>query len=400
MTAFAATFIDREGRRRTGTFNAHDVTELHRELRAQALWPVRVQQAEPDRMTLRLTIPVRDFVPVLHQLELQLRAGVTADEALRQLAEDAPVGAIRTILTQIHREVSHGNPIHQACRAFPRLFPPHVAAVIEAGERSAQLPEALRSLAHHLTGADELRRTAKRAMIYPIIVLSATTGLVGFLLGGVVPRFAEIFTSLHLTLPTITVLLIRSSEAVRSFWPVLLFAVGALAASFWVAAHSPRLRYVRDAAILRIPILGDTIRHLATARFAAHCRLLHDAGIPLLDALVTGAALTGHAVLSRQLLVARESVALGRPLYAALPKGHAFPPFLVPALKAGETTGQLSAALRHIEEYASGRARERLATALSLLEPILLGALAGVVGTIALSFFLPLVSLLGGVSAR
>jgi type II secretory pathway component PulF len=147
-------------------------------------------------------------------------------------------------------------------------------------------------------------------------------------------------------------------------------------------------------------LLGDVIRHLATARFAAHCRLLHEAGIPLLEALRTGAELTGNAVMARQLLAARERVAVGQPLYAALPKQHAFPGFIVPALKSGETTGQLGAALRHIEDYAASRAREQLATALALLEPALLATLTGIVGLIALSFFLPLFSLLGGVNAR
>ena len=150
----------------------------------------------------------------------------------------------------------------------------------------------------------------------------------------------------------------------------------------------------------RLPLLGDVIRHLATARFAAHCRLLHEAGIPLLEALKTGAELTGNAVMARQLLAARERVAMGQPLYAALPKKHAFPGFIVPALKSGETTGQLGAALRHIEDYAASRAREQLATALALLEPALLATLTGIVGLIALSFFLPLFSLLGGVNAR
>ena len=164
--------------------------------------------------------------------------------------------------------------------------------------------------------------------------------------------------------------------------------------------RSPRLRRTRDAALLRLPVLGETLRCLATARFAAHTRLLHEAGVPVLDALTTGAELTGNAVLSRNLLVAREGVAAGQPLYRSLPKGHAFPSFVVPALKAGETTGQLGAALHHIEDYAAGCARETLATALALLEPLLLAGLTGIVGLIALSFFLPLFSLLGGINSH
>ena len=400
MPAFAATTIDALGRRRTRVWDAADSTELRAQLRAASLWPVRIAPAQPDRRLARLTLRSRDLIALLHQLELQVRAGVTADAALAQLAADLPAGSARTMLTQIHREVAQGSPIHVACRAFGKVFPPELAAVIAAGESSAQLPEALRSLAAHLASTDELKRTARRALIYPAIVLVATTGLIGFLLGGVVPRFAEIFASLHITLPWLTVVLIRASVALRHHWPVLAILGATVAALFVVAARTPRLHYARDWALLRLPVLGETLRCLATARFAAHARLMHHAGIPLLAALATGAELTGNAVLARNLLAARKGVAAGKALCDALPAKHALPGFVVPALRAGETTGQLGAALRHIEDYAASRAREQIATALALLEPVLLTALTAMVGAIALSFFLPLFALLGGVNAR
>ncbi|HRI82201.1 MAG TPA: type II secretion system F family protein, partial [Opitutaceae bacterium] len=256
------------------------------------------------------------------------------------------------------------------------------------------------ALAAHAAGGAELRRTARRALIYPVAVLGATVALIFFLLGGVVPQFAGIFRSLHLPLPALTVALIATSDLIRTQWPALLGALGIGGVLLTVLLRARRLHGWRDRGLLRMPLLGDIVRHLATARFAAHCRLLHEAGIPLLDALRTGAELTGNAVLERQLLAARERVVLGEPLYAALPKPHAFPGFLVPALKSGETTGQLGAALKHIEEYAASRARDQLATALAWLEPILLAGLTGIVGLMALSFFLPLFSLLAGVNAR
>jgi type II secretory pathway component PulF len=400
MPAFAINAIDRAGVRRFLREDASSEATLRVQLRAQSLWPVRIREVRADRKLARLTLPAPEFVGLLHQLELQLRAGVNADSALGQLAADAPPGAMRFMLEKIHREVAQGTPIHVACRFFEKQFPPHLAAVVSAGEASAQLPESIRALAAHVSGNAELRRTARRALIYPVVVLIATTALIGFLLGGVVPQFAAIFASLHLPLPAVTVALIGASEFVRHGWPALIAgSVGAVALA-GVMARSPRGRLLRDAALLHLPVLGEVVRHLATARFAAHCRLLHEAGIPLLDALRTGAELTGNAVMARQLEAARARVAVGQPLYAALPKRHAFPGFIVPALKSGETTGQLGAALRHIEDYAASRARERLATALALLEPALLAALTGIVGLIALSFFLPLFSLLGGVSAR
>ena len=400
MPAYVIRVIDRRGRRHSLREAAPDETALREKLRAQALWPVHIRPLRSERKLARLTLPVPEFVGLLHQLELQLRAGVNADAALAQLAEDAPAGAMRSLLEKIHADVAQGTPIHVACRFFARQFPPHLAAVIAAGEASAQLPEAIRALAGHVSSAAELRRTARWALIYPAVVMGATAVLIVFLLGGVVPQFAAVFSSLHLALPGITVALIATSNFVRQAWPALVAAgCGALLLAAW-AARAPRLRRWRDGALLRVPVLGDTVRHLATARFAAHCRLLHEAGVPLLDALRTGAELTGNAVMASQLLAARERVALGQPLHAALPRPNAFPGFLVPALRSGETTGQLGAALRHIEEYAASRARERLATALALLEPALLAGLTALVGLIALSFFLPLFSLLGGVNAH
>ena len=400
MPAYTVSAVDRVGIRRSFREAAPDEPALREKLRREGLWPVQIRLVKTTRQYARLTIPVGDFVPLLHQLEMLLRAGVTADQALRQLAEDAPEGEIRTLLQTVHEAVARGRPIHEACRTFARQFPPHVAAVIAAGEASAQLPESLRALAGHLAEAEEIRRTAKRALIYPLIVLVAVGGLIVFLVGGVVPKFAEIFASLHLQLPVMTRVLIRASELLHAHWAVFLSAGGSCILVAYFARRRPALAYGRDKLLLRVPVLGEIIRCLAAARFASHCRLLHEAGIPLLDALASGAELMQHAVLARQLLAAREGVAVGRPLYASLPKNHDFPGFIVPALKAGETTGQLGLALRHVETYAARRARERLATALTLLEPVLLAGLTAVVGLIALSFFLPLFSLLGGLNSH
>lgn len=400
MPEFAITVIDGTGHRRSHRESAADEGAARERVRAQGLWPLKVRTVQANPRVARLTVPLPEFLAFLHQFELQLRAGVTADAALAQLAEDAPKGALRTMLERIHGQIAQGVPIHEACRYFSRQFPPHLAAVIAAGESSARLPESLRSLTSNLSSAAELKRTARRALLYPGIVLTATTGLIIFLLGGIVPQFASIFGSLNLPLPALTRGLIRASDAVRHGWPVLIAVVVFLVFVLWLAARTPKLRYLRDAALLRMPVVGETIRCIATARFAAHCRLLHEAGIPMLEALATGAELANHSVLSRQLLIAREAVATGKPLYASLPKNHSFPGFIVPALKAGETTGQLTASLQHIEDYAGSRARERLATALALLEPLLLAGLTAIVGGIALSFFLPIFSLLGGANHR
>lgn len=350
--------------------------------------------------SIRLRIPSHELVPLLHQLEMQLRAGVTADAALALLAEEIPPGSMRSLLHAIATDVARGVTIHDACARFPRTFPPHLAAVIAAGEISARLPESLHNLAEHLAQEEEVRRTAFRALIYPTLVLAATVVLVGFLVGSVVPKFAEIFVAMHLPLPPLTQALIATSDFATRHARGFLFIGGAAALLSCLAPYLPTLRHARDALLLRLPFFGEIVRCLATARFAAHCRLLHDAGIPLLRALESAAPLVNHATLAAQLLAAREQLAAGAALHAALPPQHDFPRFMLPALRAGETTGRLTEALRLIETYAAQRAKHRLATFLALLEPALLTGLTLFVGAIALSFFLPLFSLLGGVNAH
>lgn len=397
MPAFAVSIVDRSGHRRTLRERAADAAEVRERLRARAVWPLEIRPVASSARLARTTIPVREFLALLHQFELQLRAGVTADAALRQLAEDAPSLRARIILEQVSEEVAQGKPIHAACRFFHRQFPAHVAAVIAAGETAAQLPSAVCALAEHLSNVEALRRTARRAIAYPSLVLIATSSLIVFMLGGVVPQFAAIFSSLHLSLPWPTLALIAASKVAGSSWAWLLGMGVALVLVHLVARRTESGQRFRDAMLLRVPILGDTLRHLATARFAAHVRLLHEAGVPVLDSLATGAELTANRILARDVMAARAGVAEGKALYAALPARHAFPRFVVPALKSGESTGQLGPALRHIETYAAGYAQERLGLAIALLEPALIAFLTAVVGFIALSFFLPIFQLMGGI---
>lgn len=398
MPSFAALVLDGQGNRQWLSRQGTSEAQVRAGLRAQALWPIRIRRTRGRKRLAGMKLPARDFIALLHQLELQLRAGVNADVALGQLLEDAPQGKVRDLLEHVHREVAQGSAIHTACRYFKKQFPPHVAAVIAAGEASACLPESLRALADHLSGADALRRTARRALIYPVTVLGASAALVAFLLGGVVPQFVEILESMQLELPMPTAILLGTSTWLQAHGMTLIVALAAAVCSgFWVL-RSRHGRILADALWLKLPVVGDLVRCLATARFAAQCRLLHDAGIPLLEALKTAAEATGSVILFNRLKQAREAVAVGRPLHAALPRDGAFPAFVIPALKAGETSGQLGAALRHVETYAADRARELTAAALALLEPALLVFLAAVVGGIVLSFLLPLLALMGGVN--
>lgn len=400
MPTYSVKIIDPAGSRRSLREVAPDEATLRAQLRTRGLWPVSVHELGVSLAPSRLKLPHRELIALLQQLDLQLRAGVTADVAFAQLAEDAPPGPMRSLLAYLHREIQRGRPIHEACRHFPRVFPSHVAAIIAAGEASAQLPASLRALTAHLASVDDLHRTARRALIYPVVVLTATGGLVVFLVGGIVPKFAEIFASVRIPLPGATVALIRASQMIHDHWALLVVGAVALVCLLWFASRQAKARTIIELLIHRLPIFGETLRSLATARFAAHFKLLLNAGIPLMDALVTGAELTGNSILSRDLLAAREKVAAGRPFHASLSRKGGFPAFVFPALKAGETTGQLGEALNHIEQYAAARARGTLATGLALLEPVLLAGLTGVVGFIALSFFLPIFSLLGGINGR
>jgi type II secretory pathway component PulF len=400
MPEFVATVLDHRGRRSQRSWAAPDRASLHASLRANGLWPLRVREAAPRFRAARVTLPVREFVQVLRHLEMLLRAGVTADVALAQLGIEAGSGRLAFLLTTLHQRVSQGRPIHEACAEFPRLFPEHVQAVIAAAESSARLPDSLAALAEHLLSMDEIRRTARRALVYPALVTTATGGLVALLCAQVIPRFAEIFLDMRLPLPGITEVVIAVGRAFQATWPWMVVATAGGAFALATFGRTARGRYLIDGLLLRTPVLGPTLGLLTVARFAAHLRLLHDAGIPLLVALEHGERFVGHGIFRNEIRLAREVVSQGRPLAQALPTGRCFPPFVGLCLKAGELSGQLGRALGHVADHATREARERIAYALLLLEPLLLVGLTVVVGVVALSFFLPLFHLFAGLRAH
>jgi type II secretory pathway component PulF len=208
MPEFAINVIDQSGRRRSLRESAADEPALRDKLRSQGLWIVRLRTAKSPARLARLTVPLPEFLAFLHQLELLLRAGVTADAALLQLAEDAPAGPLRTMLARIHEQVAQGRPIHEACRFFARQFPPHIAAMIAGGEASAQLPESLRASRRTSRGpTNSGARPSARSSI-PALCSPPRPADSLFLLGGVVPKFADIFASMRLTLPALTLALI------------------------------------------------------------------------------------------------------------------------------------------------------------------------------------------------
>ncbi|MDT7929512.1 type II secretion system F family protein, partial [Tepidimonas sp.] len=293
----------------------------------------------------------------------------------------------------LRAEVSAGSPLATAMAAHPRVFDEPYRAVVAAGEASGRLGAVLERLADELEAGEALRQRVLSAILYPAIVTVFALAIVVFLMTYVVPQVAQAFSSGRRALPTLTVVMLHASHALREWgWLVPLLGMAA-AAGLWWARQRPPLRERLDRAWLALPVVGRLSRQYDVARFAALLALLTGAGVPLLRALQTASdTLRNHALRAdaRQVLtLVRE----GAPLAAALATRPAFAGPLITFARLGEQTGQLSDLLRRAATQISSEVQRRTLRLATLLEPALIIAMGAIVLLIVLSVMLPIIQL-------
>lgn len=339
----------------------------------------------------RSKIAARHQAQCFRQLAMLLSSGFLVPEALGRLKDSYPDSKAREILREIHLRVAGARTsFSRALAQFPRSFPPGVVAMVEAGEEAGamRLAERLADLAERVAYAEAYRRQIRRACAYPAFALAMTAGLCVLMLGVVFPRLAAVLDSLGGSLPALTRAVIAVSGAVGRGWP---YAVGAAAvASAAVAAlrrfEAPALAL--DGLLLRLPLLGKICRDLTASLFCKVYRQLYQANKPAPDIVELCSQLTGNAAIRRRLAEARRKILSGSATVAeALSQSGLFPPLACLSLEIGEQSGQLAAAMDRTAAFLNESARERIAAAISVINPALtLGVVAGA-GLVILSFF-------------
>ena len=399
MPEFAYHAIDPDGREQRGRIAAANDDAARDRLTSKNLYIVSVAPA-PARVSVLASLPIKRQ-PRLNAKQLTLftrqlssLAQVSPlEEALRTISRQSEQPHVRQILTEVHAGVVEGQRLSEAMRREGNSFPPLYRAMIAAGEGAGTLPLITERLAVLLERQAEMRGKLIGALAYPAILSLVAILVVMGLMVSVVPRVVEQFGNVDQQLPLITRIVIGISAFLANYyWVIIIFVVvGGLL--FARALKQPAFRLSVDRTVLRIPLLGKLLRNLHAARMARTLATMVASRLPLLE----GLRLTGGTIRNKVLSAANddivESVRSGGSLSGAMRTSGVFPPLLVYLTASGESAGQLDTMLERAAEYLEREFDNFTSTALSLLEPLIIVAMGGVVAVIILAILLPILQL-------
>jgi general secretion pathway protein F len=399
MSAFEYTALDAQGRELRGVLEGDSARQIRQLLREQALLPVTVSEVSdaPTRKSFSFSfgnsIRTADLALLTRQLSTLVRSGIPLEEALLAVSQQSEKARVRSVIAGVRARVMEGRTLAEGLAAFPNVFPEIYRATVSAGEQSGHLDSVLERMADFTENRQVLQQKITNAMIYPVLLTVVCLGIVGLLLGFVVPEVVRVFEAGDRPLPILTRILIASSDFLRAWWWLLIIVVGAVAWGFrrWIRDPSARLRY--DAFKLRLPLIGRITRGNNAARFARTFSILTASAVPVLEALRIAAEVVTNTTMRRAVQNAAVRVREGAPIARSLGASKLFPPMLVHLIASGETSGELEAML---ERAADNQERELdgvVNTAVGVLGPVMILLMGGFVFVIVVALLLPIFQL-------
>ncbi|HET7793216.1 MAG TPA: type II secretion system inner membrane protein GspF [Rhizobacter sp.] len=400
MPAYKFEALNAAGKTSTGLLEADNIKAARAQLRAQALVPLDVTQVASAGTEasggLRLTRRVFNSTSLAvwtRQLAGLVGSGLPLERALTALSDEAEDQRQRELVAHLRSEVNAGSPFARALASAPREFDDVYRAVVAAGEQSGALGTVLERLADDLEERQALQAKLIGATLYPAIVSLIAVVIVIFLVTYVVPQVASVFTNSKRALPGLTVAMLAISAFVRNYgWLLLLGLVGA-GVGLKLMLRNTVFREQFDATLLTLPLLGKLARGYNAARFSGTLAMLAGAGVPILKALQAAAETLSNTAMRADAMDALVQVREGAPLASALAGKKRFPGLLSMFARLGEQTGQLPQMLERAARQTGMEVQRRAMAMATILEPLLIVAMGGVVMLIVLAVLLPIIQL-------
>ena len=406
MPAYRFEALQADGATRKGVVEADSLKSARTQLRSQSLVPLAVEVIAAGTADAPSNLPwwqrpvgtSRAFntsqrAVWTRQLAGLVSSGLPIERALSALSEESEHDKQRQLMAAIRAEVNSGSSLGRALGMHPGEFPAIDRAVIAAGEESGHLGDVLNQLANDLEDQQLLRSKLMSASLYPAIVSLVALAIVIFLITSVVPQVAGVFAGTKRQLPFLTVAMLGLSDFVRAWGWLVLLAIAAGAFGLRLALKQTAFRLKFDAAWLRLPLVGRLARGYNSARFASTLAMLTAAGVPILKALQAAADTLSNQALRADALEALVRVREGAPLGTALAQNARFPGLLSMFARLGEQTGQLPVMLQRAATQLSSEVQRRAMALATVLEPLLIVGMGGMVMLIVLAVLMPIMEL-------
>ena len=333
---------------------------------------------------------LRDVLLFSQQMSMLIRAGSRVVQALEAIEEQSSRAAWRAVVRTIRQDVEEGRPLSEALSRFPTQFTAVYTNMVAAGEASGDIGLAFDRLAALSRQQQEVRSRVIGALIYPAVLMLLCLGVVVALFSFVLPRFAEMFEALDVELPATTAVLIAASNWAQSNWPYVLGAVVAAGGGTVMFLRSPMGRRSISRFSIRVPVFGTLVRNIILARVCRIWGQLLDSQVGLLDAVYLTQQSTTNLDFQELLVDVDEAITEGNSIGPALRRSWLLPKTFAAAIVTGEESGNLSNSLLFVASCLEDENTQVLASLTRIIEPIMLIVMGIIVGTVAISLFLPM----------
>lgn len=402
MAEFSYTARAQDGTTHKGTISAESKAAAIRSLHNRNLIPLVVEGGKKGGMNMEIKLPgsgkvkTRDLVIFTRQLAVMVNAGVPIMRALSILKEESESPALQKVLETVTADVQGGTSLADALAKHPKVFEPIYVNMVRAGEAGGILDQVLNRLAFQQEKDAALKGKVRSAMVYPSVIGGVTVMAFFVLMTFIVPKIGAILEEMSSAeLPIYTRALLSMSHIMKS--PVFILSVAIIIpialTIFRRWTKTTKGRYQWHSILLKMPVIKVIITKTAIARFARIFASLMGAGVSIVSAIDTTAGAIGNAVIEKELLAASKAIQAGSQLSTELAKSKHFPPIVAQMLAVGEETGQTDTVIIKVAEFYEEEVDAAVGALSSVIEPVMIVALGGMVGLIAISVFGPITQL-------
>ena len=401
MATFAYSGRSRAGQTVTGERIADTMDAAVSALRRDQIHVTQINpiKAKAARKPRAKAPSAKDLAVFTRQFSVMIGAGLPLVQCLDILGTQAEDRNFGEVILATRAEVEGGASLANAMKGHPKAFDALFTNMIAAGEAGGILDAVLKRLATYIEKAVKLKGQVQSAMVYPIAVIVIAAVVVGLILWKVIPTFATLFAGLGADLPLATRIVIALSDFLVRFMPLIIAGIVGFSFAYRAYYATAGGRMAIDGIVLKLPVLGLLMRKIAVARFCRTLSTLLTAGVSILEALDITARTAGNAVVEEAIYTTRKSVEGGETIAAPLRQTAVFPPMVVQMISVGEVTGALDTMLEKIADFYEDEVDVAVAGMLTLLEPVMIALLGGVVGGIVIAMYLPIFSLIGQLTA-
>jgi type IV pilus assembly protein PilC len=390
----------RSGEVRAGEMEAQDASAVEARLRQMGIEPVKVKK-KPKEFHLQLPgfggVTTKDILVFTRQFSVMIDAGLPLVQALDILGSQSDNPAFKKVLLAVKAKVEAGSTFADALSDHPKVFDELFVQLVRAGEIGGILDTILQRLGAYIEKNAKLARRVKGAMVYPSIVLVVAVGVTVVLLAFVTPTFEKMFKDFGGAMPAPTQFLINISHGLRDYWYVFVGVPVVLVVSFKMFVRNPRGRELWDAFTLKTPLFGPLVRKVAVARFTRTLSTMLSSGVPILDALQIVAKSAGNKVVEKSIMFVRAKISEGKNMASPLADTKVFPAMVVQMIGVGEATGAMDQMLSKIADFYDDEVDVAVSALTSMIEPIMMVFLGGVVGGFLVAMYLPIFSIAGNI---